>query len=276
MTSIIPYKITNTPFFDTLKFAVDIIFKAGDILIKGFNQIHKIHFKGKIDLVTEKDKESEDFLVNQIINKFPNHSILTEESQMSQQLNEFIWVIDPLDGTTNYAHNFPVFSISIAFTKSFEPIWGIVYNPLSKELFIGYKNYGAYLNGSPISVSKIEQIDKSLLATGFPYDVHSSPHNNIDHFANFILKSQGIRRCGVASLDLCFVACGRLDGFWEPKLKPWDTAAGYLIVTEANGKVTDFLGNQYNIFKNNILASNGLIHQQMINILKTGSTLINI
>jgi len=177
------------------------------------------------------------------------------------------WVIDPIDGTTNFAHGFPFYAISVALENNKKPILGIIYDPERKELFCAERGRGACLNGKPIKVSGQKDLKKSLLMTGFSYKLGKSMEENLVHFRNFLITSQAVRRSGSASLDLCHVACGRLDGFWELDLNPWDTAAGCLIVKEAGGEVTTFSGNQYNHYLKEILASNGKIHSQMVKIL---------
>jgi myo-inositol-1(or 4)-monophosphatase len=258
--------------------AIKAALKAGKILTEHAGKVQKIGYKDEVNLVTEVDCLSEENIIGIIKDAFPEHSIMTEESEGKKTESEYKWVIDPLDGTTNYAHDFPSYCVSIALEKEGEIILGVVYNPNLDELFIAEKGKGAYLyqGKNPeegkrrISVSTTEQLSNSLLATGFPYDIRTSKIDNMNHFANFYKKSQAIRRAGSAALDLCYLAMGRFDGFWELKLSPWDTAAGSLLVKEAGGKVTDFSGGPFNIYLKEILASNGKIHQQMINVLKIG------
>jgi myo-inositol-1(or 4)-monophosphatase len=250
--------------------------KAGKILTEHAGKVQSIGYKDEVNLVTEVDCLSEETIIGIIKGAFPDHSILTEESEGKKTESEYKWVIDPLDGTTNYAHDFPSYCVSIALEREREIILGVVYNPNLNELFVAEKGRGAYLSRGEkpeegkrmISVSQTEQLSKSLLATGFPYDIRTSEIDNMNHFANFYKRSQAIRRAGSAALDLCYLAMGRFDGFWELKLSPWDTAAGSLLVTEAGGKVTDFSGGSFNIYLKEILASNGKIHQQMIDVLK--------
>lgn len=259
------------------KLAIDASLKAGRIIIKHSGKIKKIGFKDDVNLVTEVDKLSEESIIDTIRSKFPDHGILTEESKEKRSKSEFKWVIDPLDGTTNYAHDLPVYCISIALEEKGKIILGVVYNPNLDELFIAEKGKGAYLykgSGSSksrhkISVSHEHQLGKSLLATGFPYDIRTSRINNLNHFTNFYKKCQAVRRMGAAALDLCYLAMGRFDGFWELKLSPWDMAAGSLLITEAGGKVTDFSGAPFNIYLKEILATNGKIHQQMVDVLNS-------
>ncbi len=252
------------------KTAISAALKGGEILLKNRGKTKKVGYKGKVNLVTEVDFLSERAILKIIKKKFPDFDILTEESDPEKKGSEYKWVIDPLDGTTNYAHDFPSYCVSIALEKKGNIILGVVFNPLLNELFVAEKGKGSFLNQKRISVSKTNKLSKSLLATGFPYDIRESDINNLDHFANFAIKAQAIRRAGSAALDLCYLAMGRFDGFWELKLSPWDTAAGALLVKEAEGKVTDFKGGKYSIYEKEILASNGKIHSQMLEVLKSG------
>ncbi|RMF98162.1 MAG: inositol monophosphatase [Candidatus Schekmanbacteria bacterium] len=252
---------------EILSVAIDAAKSAGLCLKERFGNQHKIKLKREIDPVTDADLEAEKIIIGKIKSIYPDHSILSEESGETFKDSDFCWIIDPLDGTTNYSHNFPFFSVSIGLQMKGEIIAGVVYDPLLDELFYAYKGEGAYLNEKRIGVSHIDDLGKSLLATGFPYDIRESPDNNLTHFAKFIMKVQAVRRAGSAALDLCYVACGRLDGFWEMKLNPWDTAAALLIIKESGGKVTKFNGDEYSIYDKEILASNGLIHNHMIEIL---------
>lgn len=249
------------------KTAIDAAKSAGLLLKRNIGRRHTIEFKGVIDVVTEMDIKAEDMIMKTIKARFPEHGILTEESFEQKSGSEYRWIIDPLDGTTNYSHGFPIFCVSIALEREGEIILGVVFNPMLNELFTAEKGKGAYLNSKKIRVSGISELTKSLLATGFPYDVRTSPDNNISHFANFAVRVQAIRRAGSAALDMCYVACGRFDGFWELKLKPWDTAAAMLIIKEAGGIVTDFKGSAFSLYSGETLASNGLVHDEMIEIL---------
>jgi myo-inositol-1(or 4)-monophosphatase len=259
-----------------IQVAIEAALKAGDILAKHAGKVEKVDFKDEVNLVTEVDYLSEQAILEIIKHNFPRHGILTEEAGIEKSRSEFTWVIDPLDGTTNYAHDFPSYCVSIALEKNSEIIVGVVYDPNLDQLFVTEKGAGAFLSKGKnpeqarrrISVSQTAELTQSLLATGFPYDIRTSEVNNLNHFANFYKRAQAIRRAGSAALDLCYLAMGRFDGFWELKLSPWDTAAGSLLVTEAGGKVTDFSGRPFNICMKQILASNGRIHQQMIGILK--------
>ena len=244
--------------------------KAGRILQDHLGRVKKVDYKGAVNLVTEMDLLSEKVIVAEIRKLYPKHSILAEEKTQRQEDSPYRWVIDPLDGTTNYAHGYPIFCVSIGLEKDGEIILGVVYDPSRNELFEGEKEKGAHLNGRRIHVSSTPNLSQSLLATGFPYDLRESPVNNFDHFQNFAMRTHAVRRAGSAALDLCYVSAGRFDGFWEMKLGPWDLAAGILIVREAGGKVTDFQGHPIHLDGKQVLASNGKIHAEMIKTLKTG------
>jgi myo-inositol-1(or 4)-monophosphatase len=256
--------------------AIQAALKAGDILREHSGKVKEIGFKDEVNLITEVDRLSEASIIQAITGEFPDHGILTEEAGAKESASQYNWVIDPLDGTTNYAHDFPIYCVSIALQKEQQTILGVVYNPNLDELFVAEKGNGAFLykgrefekTKRRISVSQTADLSRSLLATGFPYDIRTSDIDNLDHFTNFYKRAQAIRRAGSAALDLCYLAMGRFDGFWELKLSPWDTAAGSLLITEAGGKVTDFSGGTFNIYLKEIVASNGRIHQQMIDILK--------
>jgi myo-inositol-1(or 4)-monophosphatase len=228
----------------------------------------KIEHKGAIDLVTEVDKAAEALLVSGLQKSFPEHDFLAEENDYGTRGASHKWIIDPLDGTTNFAHGFPWFAVSMALEIEDEICLGVVYHSMMDELFCAVKGEGARLNGSRLQVSTREPLHSSLLATGFPYDSASDRENNFAHFANFQMGCRGIRRAGAAALDLAYVAAGRLDGFWESKLKPWDVAAGELLVREAGGRVSSFDGAPYSVYNHRIVASNGLIHEEMLEMLQ--------
>ncbi len=245
--------------------------EGGRILMDLFNKNVKIEYKGEIDPVTEADYLSQDKIITIIRAQYPDHGIIAEEGdERSQPEKEYRWIIDPLDGTVNYAHSYPFFCVSIALQKGEEVVAGAVYNPILEEMFTAVKCRGAYLNGSPIRVSNCGDINRGLLCTGFPYDVKQSAENNLAHFKNFVMAAQAIRRDGTAAMDLCYVAMGRFDGFWELKLYPWDLAAGCLIVQEAGGKVTDFRGGKFSPSVRDIVASNSIIHEDMLSIIEKG------
>ncbi len=242
--------------------------KAGRMLRENIDEFSEIFFKGAVDLVTNFDNQSQRIIFQHISTCFPDHDFLAEEGLSKEKGAAFRWIIDPLDGTTNYVHSFPVFCVSIALEGKGEIVLGVVYDPMRDEMFSAVKGGGAFLNGKEIKVSSVDDLDKSLVATGFPYDIRVSDVNNIVHFNNFLPRAQDIRRCGSAAMDLCYVACGRLDGFWELKLMSWDTAAGALIAQEAGGRISDFKNHEFSIFGSEILATNDLIHQQMVDVLQ--------
>jgi len=244
---------------------------GGKVLLRYFTKKFRVDYKGEVNLVTEADRRAEAVIVSTLHRHFPDHQVLAEESgEGTRRASPYKWIIDPLDGTTNFAHTFPMFCISIALETRGEVVLGVVYDPLREEIFLAEKGRGAALSGRPIRVSQTEKLNGSLLVTGFAYDVREDMKNNLDHFGNFSLRAQGVRRTGSAALDLCYVACGRLDGFWEMKLAPWDTAAGFLIATEAGAMVTDFKGQPYTIYLKEIVASNGRIHREMVEVLRLG------
>lgn len=249
------------------EFAIETARRAGALLKENVGKVGRIEFKGAVDIVTEVDRKSEELIMAAIGKTFPGHGILTEESPEVKQDSPYKWIIDPLDGTTNYSHGFPFFCVSIGFEEAGEVTFGAVYDPMLDELYTAEKGIGAALNGKKITVSAINDLGRGLLATGFPYDLRASRDNNLDFFSEFSLKAQAIRRAGSAALDLCYIASGRFDGYWEMKLRPWDVAAGALIVEEAGGRVTDFSGGPFSIYGRQCLASNGLIHEDMIRIL---------
>jgi len=217
------------------------------------------------DLVTEADYRSQTLITNTIESNFPEDSILSEEAFSKQGKSEWQWIIDPLDGTTNYAHGMPVYCVSIAAYKDGEPMIGVIYDPNRRELFEAKRGECACLNDKSSYVSKISSLQVSMLATGFPYDkARDLKDNNVNHFIAFLLNTHAVRRLGSAALDLCYVAAGRLDGYWELKLKPWDMAAGILMVMEAGGMVTGFNNEPFDLYNSHIVASNGLIHQEML------------
>ena len=251
-----------------LNAAVEAAHAAGQMLRKNLGASREITYKGEVDLVTNFDNRSQQMIYERLARIFPDHDFVAEEGLDLAKGSAYRWIFDPLDGTTNYAHRFPVFSVSIALEMNGQMVCGVVYDPMREETFTGTKDKGAFLNGQGIKVSALDELDKSLLATGFPYDVRDSEENNIAHFNHFVTRAQAIRRCGSAALDLCYVACGRFDGFWELKLKPWDVAAASLIVLEAGGHISDFANGEFSIHSMETLGTNGLIHQQMLDVLR--------
>jgi myo-inositol-1(or 4)-monophosphatase len=239
--------------------------QAGEILRAGLGQRMRIDHKGVIDLVTEADRRSEEFLLSQIRQHFPGDRIIAEESGELAGADARLWYIDPLDGTVNYVHGLPIFSVSIAYAVDGELRLGVVYDPMRDECFSAERGRGAWLNGQPIHPSLIPDLDHALLVTGFPYDIRTNPENNLDHYARFALRSQAVRRLGSAALDLCYVACGRFDGYWELRLKAWDVAAGALIAQEAGARLTNLAGGaDFLSPPQSILAANPLIHSLML------------
>jgi myo-inositol-1(or 4)-monophosphatase len=245
-----------------LDVAVETALEAGQILREEFERPPDIAYKGDVDLVTQADKRSERAIVAKISGYFPEHSISAEEGLGHVRSSEFRWHVDPLDGTTNFAHKYPCFAVSIALAQNESVLAGVVYNPISNELFAAALGQGATLNGKAIAVSEVATLATSLLCTGFP--VHKRrASNNIHYYYNFTLRSHGVRRDGSAALDLASVACGRFDGFWEFGLNAWDTAAGVLLVGEAGGAVSDFHGANYALGGPVVLATNSRIHEEM-------------
>ncbi|MCG2710975.1 MAG: inositol monophosphatase [Candidatus Omnitrophica bacterium] len=249
------------------KAAKDAALCAGIMIKSRIGKLKKVRYKGAINIVTDVDEKAEDMIVKKLRREFPDYGILAEE-RPEEKKGDCKWIIDPLDGTTNFAHGFPFFAVSIALEKKGEIMMGVVYDPVHDELFSARKGKGAFLNQKRICTSPVKDIKKSLLATGFSYTFKDKKNNNINNFNNFLMAAMAIRRAGAATIDLCYVACGRLDGFWELDLCPWDTAAASLIVKEAGGKVTAFDGEKFDHYGNTALASNGLIHKKMLGILK--------
>jgi myo-inositol-1(or 4)-monophosphatase len=238
---------------------------AGGILREGYGKHHEINHKGSIDLTTEIDHLSEAYLVEQIHGHFPGHTIDTEESGLLSGASGSCWYIDPLDGTTNYTHALPYFCVSLAYTENGKPLLGVVYDPMRDECFSAERGQGACLNGMPIHVSETSELLRSLLTTGFPYDRYPDQRNNLAAFEHFTRITQGVRRIGAAALDLCYVASGRFDGYWEQTIRAWDIAAGALIVEEAGGRVTKLDGDEdYLKPPNHILGANKAIHALML------------
>ncbi|HEX2914789.1 MAG TPA: inositol monophosphatase family protein [Chloroflexia bacterium] len=239
---------------------------AGAIQVEGLSRDLRIATKSSpIDLVTEVDRHCESEIARIIAERFPEHRLLAEEGTTAGDHPEYLWIVDPLDGTTNYTHRYPFFSTSIALEHQGQLVAGVVYNPVSNEMFWATSGGGAFLNGAPIAVSNSPTLSKSLLCTGFPGD-QAGNQRVLASWEKISLRCQGIRRDGSAALDLCFVACGRFDGFWE-RLNPWDMAAGALIVQEAGGKLTNFSGGSFDLFAREIVASNPFIDQEMITVL---------
>lgn len=241
---------------------------AGKYIQDSLTQLATVDEKGRADLVTNVDKTSENIIMEQIQEHYPDHSILAEESGESQKDEGTLWVIDPLDGTSNFVHGYPKYAVSIAVQVDGETQIGIVYDPWGEELFSAMRGEGAYLNQTPIQVSKTTALDQSLLGTGLPYEISERWYRTFDLFKLFYARTHGVRRDGSAALDLCYVASGRLDGFWEYDLHPWDVAAGLLIAKEAGGVTTNFSDKESSLYDTEFLATNGRIHEQMLEIIK--------
>jgi myo-inositol-1(or 4)-monophosphatase len=252
--------------------AREVVAQAGRRLHAAWRGSKVVEYKGPIDLVTETDRELEALIVAHLRGAFPDHEIVAEEASAGQAIaapnaNRYVWYLDPLDGTTNFAHGYPQFCISLALAHGGRLLLGIVHDPTREETFVARRGGGATLNGCPIRVSPIGELGRALLGTGFPYDRREHADFYLAFLRDFMMQAQGVRRLGAAALDLCAVACGRLDGFWEWKLRPWDTAAGTLILREAGGRVTDFRDGPFDLFGEQTLASNGLIHASMARVL---------
>lgn len=254
-----------------LNFAIETVRAAGQILLDKYGRKINISKKGDINLVTEADLASEKLIVERIKSHYPRHSILAEESGeavVSGGDGNWKWIIDPLDGTTNFAHGYPCFCVTIALEHEGEIVLGVTYDPTRDELFAAEKGSGASLNGKKIRVSDTEKLSEALIVTGFPYDF-ARREDFARHITEFLLKSRGVRRDGSAAIDMAYVACGRFDGFWEEGLNPWDVAAGKLLIEEAGGRVSYYDDSPFSIYKPPILANNGLIHGEMLEVLRT-------
>jgi myo-inositol-1(or 4)-monophosphatase len=250
-----------------LDFAVATVREAGAVLRDYYRNGVTVKYKGEIDLVTEADHASEALILKRIRSAYPDCAILAEESGASANSSPYMWIADPLDGTTNFAHGLPLFSVTLALLVNEVIELGVTYNPIYEELYTARRGQGAYLNGERLQVSSASTLDKALLVTGFPYDRRTNPNNNLQQFADFSLRAQGVLRLGSAALDLGAIAAGKLDGYWEFKINPWDIAAGALLVTEAGGRVTAPDGSAFNLFARQIVASNGLIQNEMLGVL---------
>lgn len=243
--------------------------EAGALLLDYTAGSFHIEYKNPINLVTDADRAAEQCVIDHIRRRFPSHRFLAEErGRIEQTPSPYLWIIDPLDGTTNFAHGYPAFCVSIGLEYQGRCVLGVVYDPSRDELFTATEQNGAQLNGRSIHVSETTTLNESLLVTGFAYDIRETPRNNLDHFCKFALKAQGLRRTGSAALDLCYVAAGRFDGFWEVRLNPWDMAAGAVIVREAGGRLTNFNGKDLSIYEQELVASNGHIHEAMLEVLR--------
>jgi myo-inositol-1(or 4)-monophosphatase len=249
----------------TISYVENLARQAGDILRAGYDKEHQVGYKGVIDLVTEVDHESEKFLLGEVRRDFPDHHIFSEESGIIQGNAGHTWYIDPLDGTVNYAHHIPIFCVSIAYAAQGILSLGAVYDPMRDEMFLAERGKGARLNGRPLRVSSATDLQRSLLVTGFPYSAWNTPQDNFANFVKFGKLTQGVRRLGSAALDLCYVAAGRFDGYWEMSLNPWDVAAGGLICEEAGARITSAKGqDDYISPPQSVLAAAPGIHARML------------
>lgn len=255
--------------------ALEVVEEAGTRLRVASAETKRIERKGAIDLVTDTDRELEELIVGRLTRSFPDHLIVAEEatgrsSPARPQEGQYVWYLDPLDGTTNFAHGYPQFCVSLALGRGSELLLGLVRDPMRDELFQARRGEGATLNGEAIHVSGIERLDSALVGTGFPYDRRTAADLYLRLMKEVMTRAQGIRRVGSAALDLCALACGRLDGFWEAQLRPWDTAAGALIAGEAGARVTNFAGAGFDLYGDEILVSNGRIHDEIVEALRGG------
>ena len=253
-----------------LEFSIELARVAGDVLKHYMSREKQVELKGRANLVTVADKEAEALIISRIRDRYPKHAILAEESGASGPSGpgDSRWIIDPLDGTTNFAHQYPFFCVSIGFEQAGQIQCGAVYDPWRDEMFSAARGHGSFVNGQPLRVSDTETLRSALIMTGFPYAFREKIRLAMTQFEAFLVESQAVRRGGSAALDLCYAALGRVDGFWEMDLHPWDTTAGVLILEEAGGRVTDFSGNPYSVYGKEILASNGKIHDEMLAILR--------
>ena len=239
--------------------------QAGKIFYDGYEKDHQVDYKGVIDLVTEIDHQSEDYIIGEVQRLFPDHRILAEESGALDGSDEHLWLIDPLDGTVNYAHGVPVFCVSVAYSHNHQVTLAAVYDPLRDELFTAERGKGAWVNGRALKAGRVEELVRSLLVTGFPYDTWNTPNDNFVYFTKLGMMTQGVRRLGSAALDLCYVGAGRFDGYWELSVKPWDIAAAGLVAEEAGAKVTDAKGRpDYLRSPQSVLAANPVLHAKIL------------
>jgi myo-inositol-1(or 4)-monophosphatase len=253
-----------------LELAIRAAREAGAILRDCAGRQFQVSHKGRINLVTEVDLASERHIKELISTHYPRHRILAEESgtsEVSGPASEYCWIIDPLDGTSNYAHGYPCYCVSIGLQRKSEMIVGVVYDPTRDELFVAERGAGATLNGHTIRVSEVEHLEQAMVVSGFPYDVREKIATYLPAWERFLVRAQAVRRDGAAALDMCYIAAGRFDGFWEFGLNPWDVAAGWLIIEEAGGRVTKMDGSPFDLFVPSLLASNGRIHGEMLEVL---------
>jgi len=252
-----------------LDFAVELARAGGDVLKHYLSREKSVELKGRANLVTIADKESESVIIDRIRKRYPHHAILAEESGASGPTDavEGKWIIDPLDGTTNFAHQYPFFSVSIGFEQAGDVLCGAVFDPWRDEMFSAARGLGSFMNSTHIQVSDIEALRSALIMTGFPYGFRDKLRQVMAYFEAFLIESQAVRRGGSAALDLCYAAMGRVDGFWEVDLLPWDTAAGMVILEEAGGRLTNFSGRKFSVYDRQMVASNGRVHEEMLRVL---------
>lgn len=250
---------------DRLQFTIELVQEVGAFLVEGQGKIDQVRLKGtEVDLVTEYDEQADEMILDRLQEAYPGEAILTEETG-THGGGDVRWVIDPLDGTTNFAHGIPFYCISIAHLRAGQPVLGVVYAPALSELFTVREGNLPHLNDEPLSVSGTSELGQALLVTGFPYDLRTRADNNLDHYSNLALKTRGVRRMGSAALDLCYVAAGRFDGYWELDSRPWDLAAGSLAVLQAGGVVTTLSGDRPDFTRtSSLVASNGLLHPVLL------------
>lgn len=248
-----------------LEVAVAAAKTAGEVIRSSFGQRQNTRYKGERDLVTETDEKAEQTIKDALQGAFPTYGMLAEESGQLSGEGDFRWIVDPLDGTTNYAHGLPIFAVSIALERAGEVVLGVIHDPMAEETYIAERGSGATLNGHPIRVSNIDELKQALLATGFPYDPEDVPAA-LDLFGRFAVLTQSMRRLGSAALDMCYVAAGRLDGYYERGVQAWDIAAGSLILKEAGGKVTDYQGSELGLEDREVVASNSLLHSSLVSV----------
>lgn len=262
---------------EVLDAAVSIAREAGALVARQFGRLQQVRFKGAVNPVTETDTQAEALILSRLQSAFPTHHILAEEGggdlggDESRVGSDPIWLVDPLDGTNNFSHGFPHVAVSLALLEEGRPVVGVIHDPLRAETFTSLAGGGTRLNGEPVHVSDVPRLADAFLATGFPYDRRTAEDNNVPRLDHFLRRSQGVRRAGAAVLDLAYVACGRFDGFWELRLSPWDVAAGVLLVREAGGLATDFAGTPDCVSGVEIVASNGRIHAEMLEVIRLGA-----
>jgi myo-inositol-1(or 4)-monophosphatase len=260
------------PLDDILRFAVETAHEAGALIREHFGSVNQVDFKGAVNPVTEVDHAAEQLIVSRLRVRFPDHNILGEEGgESGEAVGTLNWLVDPIDGTNNFAHGVPHFCVSIGLRSGDRTLVGAVYDPLKEEMFAAYRGGGVTLNGQPVQVSTVARLADAFLATGFPYSRRVASFNNVQLLDHFLRRSQGVRRMGSAALDMAYVACGRFDGFWEPQLSPWDVSAATLLVEEAGGRMSDFSGGRaYLLSGEEVVASNSRIHDEMLIVLREG------